>query len=125
MKKGILFLGLICQIIQGKAQYDNLAKYPVYKGNDLGLTYSPKQSIFRIWAPTADSAQLLIYKDGYSDLFERFVQMKKSINGTWMVVLPGNHKGKYYVFRVYSNDGWLNEVPDPYAKAVGVNGKRA
>ena len=23
------------------------------------------------------------------------------------------------------NGKWLNEVPDPYAKAVGVNGKRA
>ncbi len=125
MKKGILFLGLLCQMIHGKSQYDNLAKYPEYKGNDLGLTYSTKESVFRIWAPTSDSVQLLIYKDGNSDLFERFVQMKNSINGIWMTVLPGNHKGKFYTFRVHSNGQWMNEVPDPYAKAVGVNGKRA
>ena len=35
------------------------------------------------------------------------------------------HKGKFYVFKVQINGKWLNEVPDPYAKAVGVNGKRA
>jgi pullulanase len=34
-------------------------------------------------------------------------------------------KGKFYVFKVQINGKWLNEVPDPYAKAVGVNGKRA
>jgi len=36
----------------------NNSNIPEYTGNDLGLTYSSKQSSFRIWAPTADSVQL-------------------------------------------------------------------
>ena len=51
--------------------------------------------------------------------------MKKSKGGTWVAVLQGEQKGKFYTFRVQINNQWLNEVPDPYAKAVGVNGKRA
>jgi pullulanase len=31
----------------------------------------------------------------------------------------------YYTFRAQFDDNWNNEVPDPYAKAVGVNGLRA
>ena len=34
-------------------------------------------------------------------------------------------KGKYYTFSIEYNGQWLDEVPDPYAKAVGTNGKRA
>ena len=30
-----------------------------------------------------------------------------------------------YTFRVKINNKWNNEIPDPYAKAVGINGKRA
>src|SRR5205085_4601992 len=43
----------------------------------------------------------------------------------WTAVLPGDHKGKFYAFRVHIENKWLNAVPDPYAKAVGVNGRRA
>ena len=53
------------------------------------------------------------------------INMKKAEAGTWTAVLPGDHKGKFYTFRVQINGKWMNEVPDPYAKAVGVNGKRA
>ena len=53
------------------------------------------------------------------------MDMKKDLNGTWSAKVPGDIKGKFYVFKVQINGKWLNEVPDPYAKAVGVNGKRA
>ncbi|MEI9809111.1 MAG: hypothetical protein WDO16_15310 [Bacteroidota bacterium] len=36
----------------------------------------------------------------------------------------GRSERKFYAFRVHINNQWLNAVPDPYAKAVGVNGKR-
>ncbi len=51
--------------------------------------------------------------------------MSKSNGGTWIADIEGDQKGKFYVFRVKINGKWMNEVPDPYAKAVGVNGKRA
>jgi pullulanase len=51
--------------------------------------------------------------------------MKKSDGGTWIAVLKGNNKGRFYVFRVMISHDWLDEVPDPYAKIVGINGSRA
>jgi len=107
-----------------QAQKPDFSNYPVYKGTDLGLTYTPTQSSFRIWAPSASEAKLLLFDKGIETPPIKEVDMKKDINGTWTAKLTGNQKGKYYAFTVKVNDKWMNQVPDPYAKAVGVNGKR-
>src|ERR1700704_3789545 len=125
MKKLFMLTGLLISFFPGKTQTKDYKTYPVYKGPDLGLTYSAKRSFFRIWSPPADNAQLLIYKNGLTDTASRIIQMKKSSGGTWTTILPGDHKGKFYAFRVHIKNKWLNAVPDPYAKAVGVNGKKA
>ena len=119
----MILFGLL-NFIFSKSQsiYDS---YPIYKGNDLGLTYSSKSSLFRIWAPTAEKAQIIFYNTGEGGESTGSVDMKKDLNGTWDVKVSGDIKGKFYVFKVLINGKWLNEVPDPYAKAVGVNGKRA
>ena len=124
MKRGIMLFGFIVQLFSGKAQKDAYNTYPVYTGNDLGLSYSPKQSVFRIWAPSAMEAQLRIFPYPEIGNFTEIFPMKKDKNGTWVFTWPGDHKGLYYTFSVFINMKWLNEVPDPYAKAVGVNGKR-
>src|SRR5687767_15245873 len=125
MKKTIMFLGFLLQLFSGKTQKNEFSSYPVYKGNDLGLIYTPLQSFFRIWAPTAEEAQLFIYEDGIIEKGSQIIVMNKDVQGTWKAVLQGDQKGKYYTFRVRIKDFWMNEVPDPYAKAVGINGKRA
>jgi pullulanase len=119
----MILFGLL-NFIFSKSQsvYDS---YPVYKGNDLGLIYSSKSSLFRIWAPTAEKAQIIFYNDGDGGESTGFVNMNKDLNGTWKTKVAGDIKGKFYVFKVQINGKWLNEIPDPYAKAVGVNGKRA
>lgn len=111
-------------ILSARSQKINYNSYPVYTGTDLGLVYSASQSTFRIWSPPADNAQLLLYKNGLAETASQVVQMKKSINGTWVATLRGDQKGKFYAFRVHIDNKWLNAVPDPYAKAVGVNGKK-
>jgi pullulanase len=68
---------------------------------------------------------LIFYRGGTDGVAESTVEMKKAVDGTWYSTVPGDLKGKFYVFRVQINGQWLNEVPDPYVKAVGVNGKRA
>lgn len=125
MKKGIMLLGFLVRLFSGNAQNDNFSKYPVYNGNELGLTYSVNQSSFRIWAPSAEAVELILYPDGINDVFTSKYKMQKSENGTWVTILSGNKKGHTYSFRVKVKGIWMNEVPDPYAKAVGVNGKRA
>ena len=119
----MILFGLL-NFIFSKTQsiYDS---YPVYKGNDLGLTYSSKSSLFRIWAPTAEKAQIIFYNTGDGGESTGFLDRSKDLNGTWSTKTIGDVKGKFYVFRVQISGKWLNEVPDPYAKAVGVKGKRA
>lgn len=101
------------------------AQFPVYNGMDLGLTYSKTSSSFRIWSPTAEQVQLLLYKDGTDGEPLQTIALAKGENGTWYTQLEGNRKGTFYAFRVRIGDIWNSAVPDPYAKATGVNGKRA
>jgi pullulanase len=108
--------------LRAQTDYDS---YPVYGGNDLGLKYSPTQSSFRIWAPSATQAELVLYNVGIGGRPIQVINMKKSDGGTWVATINGNQKGKFYAFRVKVKNAWLNEVPDPYAKSVGLNGKRA
>ena len=120
-----MLFGFITQLFSGKAQKTEYDKYPVYAGNDLGLKYSPKQSYFKIWAPTATEAQLILYSAGVDGKETNRLIMKKEDNGIWLASALVDIKRMFYVFRVKINGNWSDEVPDPYAKAVGINGKRA
>lgn len=104
---------------------ENAIIHPEYFGKDLGLSYSFQRSDFRLWAPVAEEAQLLLYTNGNYGTPLEMINMEKKEAGVWFASLPGNLKGKFYVFRVKINGLWNDEVPDPYAKAAGVNGKRS
>ena len=125
MKVTLMIISWLLYTFPAKAQKSIYDAYPVYKGNDLGLTYSKNQSTFRIWAPTAEKAQLLFYNRGDDEIQTGKFDMNKGTDGTWNITVARDQQGKFYVFRVQINGKWLKEVPDPYAKAVGVNGKRA
>lgn len=120
-----MLLGFLTQLFSGKTQVTDFSKYPAYNRNDLGLTYSATESWFRIWAPVARQVQLLLYKDGEGGEPMAAYDMVKAGGGTVVIKIPGDLKGRFYTFRAKINDQWMAEVPDPYAKAVGVNGKRA
>ncbi|MBK8785429.1 MAG: type I pullulanase [Chitinophagaceae bacterium] len=122
MKILFLFWFFSFKSIQLKAQ-QNI--YPTYAGNDLGLTYSKSASGFRIWAPTASKVRLHLYQQPLGGEALTTIELKKSIQGTWTTTLTGDRAGIFYTFSAEYNGQWLNEVPDPYAKAVGTNGKRA
>ncbi len=99
--------------------------FPNYYGNDLGLTWSAQQSAFRIWAPVADRAQLKLYNQCTGGKILQTIELEKAEQGTWVATIPRNKEGLYYTFCIEYNGGWLEDVPDPYAKATGTNGKRA
>jgi pullulanase len=99
--------------------------YPSYNGDDLGLSYNRGFSEFKIWSPPADSVQVLLFKDGAGGEPFNAVNLNKQTDGIWHTKLSGEWKGTFYCFRVNIDGKWSNEVPDPYARAVGVNGKRA
>jgi len=105
--------------------YPTFDDYPVYEGNDLGLTYTNQQSIFKVWSPAVKSMTLYLYSDGHTDSELESYQMTLGKKGVWSITLSGDHQGKYYNFQVMVGGKTLDRVPDPYAKAVGLNGARA
>jgi pullulanase len=124
MKNKILFIICMLTTKQIIAQ-NNFSTYPVYKGNDLGVTYLPNASVFKLWSPTASAAELLLYKDGFTGDAFKTIALTKKTKGIWYTKQAGNLHGTYYTFRVKINDSWSKALPDPYAKAAGLNGKRA
>ena len=96
-----------------------------YSG-ELGAIYSKEKIKFILWAPTADEVKVVLYgNDGYdySCDAKKVYSMNKGVKGTWNLELEGDFNGEYYNYLV-NIEGKVNEVVDPYAKAVGVNGNR-
>ena len=108
----------------------NAQDYPTYNGNDLGLTYTPQSSTFKVWSPIAQKVTLRFYKEGVpskkdKDLIEA-VDMVKGDNGVWSYTAQGDKKDLFYTYQVQNTERVaMKEVPDIYAKAVGANGVRA
>ncbi|MEM6397458.1 MAG: type I pullulanase [Bacteroidota bacterium] len=107
--------------------YDSFDEYPVYEGDDLGITYSPEATTFKLWSPAAEQARVLIYDDDGKDLEAEPLQTLDMTreDGVWSYRLAGDQLGKYYVYQIMQGGRWLAEAPDLYARAVGTNGKRA
>ena len=94
---------------------------------DLGSEWSPEKTFFRLWAPTATEAKLRFYKSGNpdeKDLTEE-INMTADVCGTWVAEKNGDLNGVYYTFSTVVESKESAEAPDPYAKALGVNGKRS
>lgn len=122
MNRLILCIAFIFFFIMAKAQKSKYDSYPVYSGNDLGLTYTKTKSTFRIWAPTAKSVVLNLYSGNIEVPVRK--EMRKDQNGTWVFTMQGDMKGLQYTFQVKNEDAMSAVVPDPYVKAVTVNGQR-
>lgn len=101
----------------------NFESYPTFKG-DLGLNYTPQKSDFRIWAPSATKMVLRFYEDCLEGEAVQEIQMKKAEKGTWFHSVSEDLEGTYYTFQTKVDGQWRQEVPGPYAKAVGTNGQR-
>lgn len=100
-------------------EFDNLF---YYSGNDLGNTYTPQHTKFRVWAPTASEAKLVTYKK-WNDKIGTEINMQQGEKGTWTAELKGNQKGLFYTYKVKIGDKWTEAV-DPYARAASVNGDK-
>lgn len=92
---------------------------------NLWLDYTKDATTFKIWSPTATKVHVHLYKNGHDgDAYETH-ELTPSINGKWTKMLKGNYDGVYYTYQIQVDGKWLKETPGIYAKAVGVNGKRA
>ena len=102
---------------------DFAGKY-TYTGNDLGNTYTPANTKFRVWAPTASKVSLLTYPSLTSpDSAVKEIPMSADVNGTWVTTVDGDQNGLVYMYRV-TVDGATNDAVDPYVRATSINGIR-
>ncbi|MEM6321922.1 MAG: type I pullulanase [Bacteroidota bacterium] len=130
MQKTHLFYGIFLTILLMACQettvpvYQSFDEYPTYDGTDLGLTFTPEQSIFKLYAPPASEVVLRFYEKGIGGEPLETVAMNREENGVWSAKVDKNLEGQYYTFQTHINGQWGDEVPDPYVKAVGVNGRR-
>jgi pullulanase len=112
-------------VLQAKV-YDSAdfaSKY-TYTGDDLGNTYTPAITKFRVWAPTASKVSLLTFPSLTSpDSAAKETAMTADANGTWITSLPGDQNGLVYMYRV-TVDGNTNDAVDPYVRATSINGLR-
>ena len=98
-------------------------------GLPLGALWSPDETVFRLWAPTARSVRLVLYPDGTDSSAVLVMAMKagsleRENAGVWELPVAGDQSGMYYRFRVQTH-GIIRESADPYARACGVNGSRS
>lgn len=89
-----------------------------YGGSNLGLTYTPEASIFRLWAPTAFRI-ILIMHDEEKTIYH---EMRRKEHGLFETTVPGDCHGMRYSFMVRVNGQWKHTT-DPYSFFSGPNGK--
>jgi len=121
----VALLFLIMTACDATPQYDALEDYPVYEAGDLGFSYNEVATTFKMWSPAAQEVKVNIYQSGNGDDLESSFQMKRGSQGEWTFKFTGNQKNKYYTYQVRQNGAWLQEKPDLYSVAVGVNGQRS
>ena len=121
----VLLMVLFLCACNTKQKYNSFDEYPVYDGSDLELTYSKQFCKFRVWAPTADAVKILLYDNGYEGGAYQTHDMTRAEQGTWILKIDNNLKGKFYTFQIRIGEKWLEETPGMWVKATGVNGKRA
>ena len=100
-----------------------------YRGSDLGATYTPTSTTFKVWSPVAANVTLYVYDSDTtaayngSDKYKAY-HMLYQPNGIWALELMGDLSGKYYNYYV---DTWAGSgvSMDPYATSAGANGLRA
>ena len=84
------------------------------------MTYSSEKTTFKLFAPAdAKSVKVRIYKEGLGGKALKTIKMQY-VDGLWTATVKGDLLGRFYTF-----DMGHGECPGVFAKAVGVNGKRA
>ena len=102
---------------------EEFARQTDYQG-PLGAAYSPSGTHLRLWAPTAQSVRVDLYRKGDGGACIGSLPLSPWGQGVWGVYLPGDQHGKYYHFNVTTEWGSVTTA-DPYARAAGVNGARS
>lgn len=106
-----------------------------YNGDDLGATYTPESTTFKVWAPTASEVKVNLFATG-SDEEEGAENLGTTAltydatSGIWSTTISGDLKNKYYTYSITAENvtgtaTTTKETQDVYSVATGVNGERS
>lgn len=93
---------------------------------ELGAIYSPTETTFRVFAPTALSVSVVLYDQPTGAVGRAVHPMQRRGKGVWETTVAGDLEGRFYVYRLEGPD--LNperEVVDIYAVNTVHNTQRA
>ncbi|MDE6862465.1 MAG: type I pullulanase [Alistipes sp.] len=111
----------ICLTAAACGTADNEISYPVPTKKICEMAYTPQATRFEVWAPTADSVCVDLYRgDNLVDQFD----MLPDDDGLWQAEAAGDRRGEYYAFRVKCDGKWLAPTAGIFARAVSINGDR-
>lgn len=103
----------------------------------LGTKYQPDETQFRLWAPTAEKVEVILYRSTAEDAsVDRVIPMvrgdhydpdnhQENTHGVWELSLSGDLNYYAYCYRVYYRKRTFADTRDPYARAVTANGRRS
>ena len=91
-----------------------------YDGDDLGFTYTPQASVFKLWTPVAKEVNLILKRPGGDEKHA----MHYTNQGVWRVRIGEDLEGMGYCFEAYVN-GKMRTFTDPWAIASNANGEYA
>jgi len=130
MKKQILLMALAATMLScgnSKPEYASVDEYPTKRGSLEEMHYSTSRTRFSVWSPNANAVYLNLYEDATTEEATERLPMERKKDGSWTLSVHRDLKGMFYTFSVNEPAcGWtLHETPGIFAKAVGINGKRA
>lgn len=94
-----------------------------YYDGILGVTVGENSTVFRVWAPEAESAEVLLYHDQHELTPCEVTAMARGDSGVWEYRSDKSLVGMYYNYR-FGYNGRKEEGVDIYANACGCNGER-
>jgi pullulanase len=92
---------------------DDASRY--HTSAPMGAVYTPAATAFRIFAPTASAASVLLFDAATARQPKREIPMTRNANGTWETVLQGDWEGAYYRLKVNSLKHGERIENDPWA----------
>ena len=97
----------------------------IYYPGELGCLATSENTMFKVWAPQAQTFTLRLYAH-WEDLtpFE-VIKMDKIDQGVWFFETKRCLFGTYYTFEAQYDGKLHGEAIDPYARSVSPNGYRA
>ncbi len=92
-----------------------------FYGGTLGAAYSPKSTLFQLWAPAASAVTLLLFSRAEAKPY-KLTALSRGARGVFAATVDGDLDGVLYAYDVTSG-GVANRCVDPYARASIENGR--